>query len=119
MEVWVAQTLRVGVAVASVVILLGLVLSLAGSPPTGASEALGEPSGHRLRPSLPAILQGLARGEPTSVLQLGLLLLILTPVVRVAMTMVLFAAQGDWTFVLITGWVLALLVLGLVGVSHE
>ncbi len=32
--------------------------------------------------------------------------------------MALFAAQGDWTFVLITGWVLALLVLGLVGVSH-
>lgn len=51
-------------------------------------------------------------------MQLGLLLLIRTPVVRVAMTMALFAAQGDWTFVLITGWVLALLVLGLVGVSH-
>jgi uncharacterized membrane protein len=118
MEVWVAQTLRVGVAVASVVILLGVVLSLAGGRPTGAGEVLGEPSSRGLRPSPSVLLQGLARGEPASVLQLGLLLLILTPVVRVAMTMALFAAQGDWTFVLITGWVLALLVLGLVGVSH-
>jgi uncharacterized membrane protein len=117
-EVWIAQVLRVGVTVASAVILLGLLLSLFGARPAGPHPALGNMTGHTVTVVTPTSLRhGLARGDPVSILQLGLLLLILTPVVRVAMTAVLFAAQRDWTFVLLTASVLALLLLGLAGIG--
>ena len=45
---------------------------------------------------------------------LGLLVLIATPVLRVAASVVLFAIQKDWTYTLITAVVLSLLVLSLV-----
>ena len=47
------------------------------------------------------------------VIQLGLLLLIATPVARVAFSVFAFAKQRDWTFVVITLIVLGLLLYGL------
>jgi uncharacterized membrane protein len=51
------------------------------------------------------------RGQ--SIAMLGILLLIATPVVRVAISVVLFAAQRDRRYVLITAVVLALLLTSL------
>jgi uncharacterized membrane protein len=45
---------------------------------------------------------------------LGLLLLIATPVMRVAVSVLIFVHQRDWTFVVITSVVLVLLVLSFV-----
>jgi uncharacterized membrane protein len=47
------------------------------------------------------------------VIQLGLLLLIATPITRVAFSVIAFARQRDWTFVVITLVVLGLLLYGL------
>jgi uncharacterized membrane protein len=47
------------------------------------------------------------------VIQLGLLLLIATPVARVAFTVFAFTKQRDWTYVVITLIVLSLLLYGL------
>lgn len=52
-------------------------------------------------------------------LRLELVVLILTPVLRVLATLVLFALQRDWPFVVITGVVLLLLLLGLAAFGAE
>jgi len=53
-----------------------------------------------------------ARSE--AIVQLGLLLLIATPVARVALTLAAFVLQRDRTYVVVTTLVLALLLYGLV-----
>jgi uncharacterized membrane protein len=51
--------------------------------------------------------------QSESIVQLGLLLLIATPVARVALTLVAFILQRDRTYVGVTALVLALLLYGL------
>lgn len=46
-----------------------------------------------------------------AVVMAGLLLLILMPVVRVAVTIVVFAHRRDWTYMALTALVLALLII--------
>lgn len=58
-----------------------------------------------------AALGAAAPAAGTRLLTAGLLVLIATPVLRVAVSVAVFARQGDRTFVLVTGGVLALLVL--------
>jgi len=48
-------------------------------------------------------------------IQLGLLILIATPIVRVAFSVVAFLYQRDWTYVVVTVIVLGLLVYSLLG----
>lgn len=114
LEVWIAHVLRVGVVLASAAILLGLALTLFGNHPAGVQEAVNGRANLRA-PDPASLWQDLARGDPVAVVQLGLLLLILTPAARVALTVVLFALQRDWAFVAIAATVLLLLTLGLVG----
>ncbi len=52
--------------------------------------------------------------QPLAVTQLGLLVLIGTPVLRVAVSIAGFAAERDWFYVAVTAIVLALLLLSLV-----
>ena len=51
--------------------------------------------------------------QPLAITQLGLLALVATPVVRVAASILAFAAQRDWLYVAISTVVLVLLVLSL------
>jgi uncharacterized membrane protein len=48
-------------------------------------------------------------------IQFGLLILIATPVARVAFSLFAFSYQRDWTYVVITAMVLALLLYSLLG----
>jgi uncharacterized membrane protein len=48
-------------------------------------------------------------------IQLGLLILIATPIARVAFSVVAFLYQRDWTYVVVTLIVLGLLVYSLLG----
>ena len=52
--------------------------------------------------------------QPEGFFSLGLLALILTPVVRVAGSVAVFAKERDWRYVLITSGVLAAMIAGLV-----
>jgi len=60
-----------------------------------------------------AIVRAALRGETLAGIQLGLLLLIATPVARVAYSAVAFALRRDWTYVIVTVIVLAILLYGL------
>ena len=116
MEAWISHVLRFGVILAATIILLGLVVFVVMRPSSGPAsvhEILhgGEPS---VSPG--GIFHGVARGDATALIQLGVLALILTPIMRVAMSIVLFSAERDGVFVLITSIVLSVLVAGLIGV---
>ena len=59
--------------------------------------------------TLSSIASGLASLDPPSIIQLGFLVLLATPVARVALSLLLFAAEKDTRFVYLTGAVLAIL----------
>ncbi|MBV9498181.1 MAG: DUF1634 domain-containing protein [Acidobacteriaceae bacterium] len=64
--------------------------------------------------TLPGILHGVLARRSRSIIQLGLLTLILTPILRVAFSLVGFALERDRKFVVITSIVLAVLIYSLV-----
>ena len=108
----IGRLLQFGVLLAAAVTLLGGVMLLLHHGSTAVSYATfqGEPAYLR---SLTAIVRAAFAGDAMAVVQLGLLLLIATPVARVAFTLVAFALQRDRLYVLVTTIVLALLLYGL------
>jgi uncharacterized membrane protein len=58
---------------------------------------------------VPSVIQGLEHSQGRAIVMTGLLLLIATPVLRVAISVLAFVYQRDRTFVVITTVVLALL----------
>ncbi|HEX6966690.1 MAG TPA: DUF1634 domain-containing protein [Gemmatimonadaceae bacterium] len=112
LEQLVGNLLRYGVLIAAAVVLFGGVLYLAhygGGHPSYHVFA-GEPASLR---SLHDIFFGALALNSHSVIQLGLILLIATPVARVALSLLAFAAQKDKMYVVVTAIVLGLLVYSL------
>ena len=67
-------------------------------------------------PSSPAaVLGGALAGKPYAIIGLGVLLLIATPVIRVALSVFFFLKRRDWLYVAITLVVFAVLLFGLFG----
>lgn len=60
--------------------------------------------------TLEGFFHGLVSGQGQSLIIAGLILLIATPVLRVAISVATFTVEKDWTFVVITSIVLLLLV---------
>jgi uncharacterized membrane protein len=106
--------LRTGVLISAVVVLGGGILYLihAGSGLPHYRVFRGEPADLR---SVPGILKDACSLRPAGLIQLGLLLLIATPVTRVAFSVLAFALKRDQTYVIVTLIVFALLVYSLVG----
>ncbi|WP_105317501.1 DUF1634 domain-containing protein [Thermus tenuipuniceus] len=104
MDLWISWTLRVGVLLSALLVFLGGLGYLAAHGGTPAGVASSGPWSI-WPPSL----------DPLGFLQLGLLLLILTPVARVALALGLYLEERDWTFALITFWVLLVLLGSLLG----
>ena len=105
--------LRLGVIIAAAVTGLGgaLLLIQHGGDPVAHQTFRGEPAPLE---SIVGIVRGALSLNGDSIAQLGLLLLIATPVARVAFTLVAFALQRDRKYVVITSIVLSLLVYALV-----
>jgi len=114
----ISRVLRFGVLVAAAIGAIGLLLFFVRGPQPGDPQTLHElltlQSG-TLRTSLHAIATGVLSGQPDDVMRLGVLVLILTPTARVALTLVLFALERDFVFVVIALVVLVILLLGLAG----
>jgi len=64
-----------------------------------------------------AILRGALALDPASLIALGLVVLVLTPVARVVFALLAFAEQRDRLYVIFTLIVLAVLAIGLTGHS--
>lgn len=110
----VGRLLRAGVLTAAAVAALGGVLYLwgHGSAVVDYRTFHGEPQDLR---SVSGIVGAVFRGQSRAVIALGLLLLIATPIARVALSLVGFAVERDRRYVAITGIVLVLLLFSLVG----
>lgn len=111
-ELVISRTLRLGVALSLATIACGLCITFVRHPDYALSH-LALPRLTHIGATFPHTLSGLAFGlkalRGQSFVVLGLLLLIATPVVRVAVSIVAFAQQRDRIFVVITSTVLALL----------
>jgi uncharacterized membrane protein len=113
-ETIVAVLLRTGVMAAAAVVLGGAVLFLVRHGLERPDYAVfhGETSDLR---SVRGILAAVTGGRARAIIQLGLLLLIATPVVRVGFSVLGFALEGDRAYVFMTLLVLAILLFSLAG----
>ena len=113
-EIIIGTLLRVGVILAAIVVGIGSVIFLArhGREFPQYGKFHGEPE--KLK-SVPAILHGAFSLSGSAIIQLGLLLLVATPVARVAFSAVAFALERDYLYVGITLVVLGILMYSLFG----
>jgi uncharacterized membrane protein len=104
--------LRVGVLLAALVVFAGGVryLIYRGGALPAYHTFHGEPAGLRA-PAL--VLHGAFSGQAEAIIQLGLLVLIVTPVARVAFSVVAFALERDFEYFILTLIVLAVLLYSL------
>jgi uncharacterized membrane protein len=110
----VGNILRFGVAAAALVAMAGGVLYLIRFGNTMPNYAVfrGEPADLR---SVPGIFRDVLSFHTRGLIQLGLLLLIATPVGRVVFSVVAFALQRDRTYIVVTLIVLGILLYSLAG----
>ena len=64
-----------------------------------------------------AIVRAASAGDRQAIIQLGVLVLIATPIARVVLSLLAFARERDGTYVTVTGIVLLVLLAGLLGVG--
>ncbi len=114
MEQLIGLLLRWGVTLAAVVGAVGGVLFLARwwHLPADFRNFHGVPAG---LDSVAGVVSGALKGHGRWIIQLGLLLLIATPIARVALSLVAFALQRDRLYVAVTAVVLGLLLFSLLG----
>jgi len=109
----IGRLLQLGVLLAAVVVLAGGVMLLIQYGSNVAAFQIFHGESAALK-SVAAIVTSALRGDSRGIVQLGLLLLIATPVARVALTLGAFAIQRDRLYVLTTLIVLVLLLYGLI-----
>ena len=101
----VSLTLRIGVITASVLVVVGLILYFAEgdmSSLVSSNFNVGQ------------VLAGLARADPLSIIFLGVIVLIATPLLRVLELALDYAWERDRIYVLLSLIVLVLMVVGIV-----
>jgi uncharacterized membrane protein len=105
--------LRIGVVLSGVTISLGALLFMVTHSLDDASTYLTyDPAviPHGTFPvSLGSIASGIVSLDPYSIIQLGFLILLATPVARVGFSLFLFASERDRLYVYLTGAVLVIL----------
>lgn len=114
LEQLISNLLKYGVILSSVIVLVGGILYLMnhGAEPVNYQIFQGEPAEFcSPKGVLTAVLSGRRRG----IIQLGLLVLIATPIIRVIISFLTFLRYRDLTYMVITGLVLISLLYSLIG----
>jgi uncharacterized membrane protein len=111
-ENWVGIMLRTGVLLAAAIVLFGGIIYLTRShgPRPDYSHFTGEPAQFT---HFSAILHGVATFDPESIIMLGLLVLIATPVARVGMCIVGFLFERDRLYTTVSTLVFLILLYSL------
>ena len=114
MDQIIGRLLQAGVIWAAVFVLAGGAVFLARhpTPVTNYRVFSGEPEEFR---TLPGIFHEAVALHGRGLIQFGLLILIATPIARVIFSVFAFLYQRDWTYVLVTLIVLAILIYSLFG----
>jgi uncharacterized membrane protein len=116
LDVMVSFVLRLGVNLAAAIVILGAVVFLYrhGHEVPHYAVFQGEPGDLR---TIGGVVRDAAALTGRGLMQLGLLVLMATPVARVALSVVVFSVQHDRTYVAVTLVVLTLLLLSLTGLA--
>jgi uncharacterized membrane protein len=111
----IGRILRYGVALSSAVVAAGLVIMVLAAPPGTPGTLQGAIVASFGRPTLSpsALATAVGHGSAVAVLQVGVLILIATPITRVAASVLLFLRDRDALYVGVTLLVLAMLLVAL------
>ena len=111
----IGKVLRYGVVLSSAVMAAGLTLLLLAPPPGAPGSLQGLLDTNFGKPTLnaAALIGGITGGNPISVLQLGTLILLATPLARVAASALLFLRDGDPLYVGVAVLVMATLLVAI------
>ncbi len=114
MQQLIGQVLRYGVLISGVVAIIGggWYLYQQGSGIPDYKTFHGEGEGYT---SLTGIIKGLRNGSASEIIQLGVVILIATPIVRIGFSLVAFAFEKDKLYVLITLIVLSIILFSTFG----
>ncbi|MBD2295231.1 DUF1634 domain-containing protein [Anabaena sphaerica FACHB-251] len=117
LEYLLSNLLKYGVLIASAVVFLGGILYLVrhGAEPAKYQFFQGTPSDLR---SPIGVLNAVASGSSSGIIQLGLLLLVATPILRVIISFLTFLWHREFIYVIITSLVLATLTYSLIGAYY-
>lgn len=120
-EMFIARLLRWGVLISFITVAIGIgLLILTGNTGYHAVrlDDLNSIVQYRMPPDFPNTLGDVLNGalalRPYGIIALGLVILIAIPVLRVAVSVIAFAVERDWLYVLITSFVLLVLLLSFV-----
>jgi len=111
--------LAIGVGLSALLLIAGVVLLLItgttgyGHEPLTPPLLLSPENTGVFSQSIGDVLRGILTHKPFAVIEVGVLLLIATPVFRVAASIVLFLMERDFLYTLITLWVLIFLLISL------
>jgi uncharacterized membrane protein len=118
MKPWVdfaiALLLRIGVLLSVLVIAIGMFITFAHHPEYFSSRpALGQLTspGTHFPNTMVEVVHGVRSGKGQAIMMAGLLILIATPVARVALSVVIFIIERDRLFTAITSAVFAILMI--------
>jgi uncharacterized membrane protein len=113
-ELFISNLLKYGVLLSSAIVLVGGILYLIrhGTEPADYRFFLGEPSVFR---SPKGVVTAVLSGNHRGIIQLGLLILIATPVARVACSLLTFLWRRDFIYAILTLLVMAALIYSFVG----
>ncbi len=115
-EITISLVLRIGVSVSVLVFIAGIVVMFVHHPSyasfSGSISYHGLTSGTTQFPhSFSALATSLSKGQGRGIIVLGTMLLILTPILRVAVAIVSFSIEKDPAMTLVTIFVMAVLIL--------
>jgi uncharacterized membrane protein len=103
METYVSWVLRVGVLVSGLFLIMGM----------GLFYVTGDASCPYGIISLNWMLWGDPFWAPSHILFLGFMVLVGTPILRVVSSTIMYGVEHDWTYLIITGTVLMVLLIGI------
>lgn len=114
MEIIIGQLLRYGVALSSIMVIIGGITYLYrhGYEVEHYSMFNGEPSGYT---SLYGVIKGVSENKGREIIQLGVIVLIATPIFRVAFSALAFIIEKDYLYVFITLLVLSIIIFSMTG----
>ncbi|WP_106527604.1 DUF1634 domain-containing protein [Chitinophaga niastensis] len=113
-QLLIGKQLRLGVITSSLVVLIGgiIYLSRHGHELPSYKEFTGVREGLN---NLPGIWQGVLDNKGMNIIQLGVVLLIATPIIRIAFSVVAFLIEKDYLYVVITLIVLGVIMFSMLG----
>lgn len=114
MEQLIGQVLRYGVLTSGIIAIIGGIWYLiqSGSGIPNYTSFSGEPAGYT---SLTGIIKGLAAGSAKEIIQLGVVILIATPILRIVFSLFSFILEKDRLYVVITLIVLLIIIFSMFG----